>query len=180
MFRPSSGSLQDTAPAAYNSFISQECDTDIKYAVMTTTNNMVSSTIPNFIRKRFIDKSPPIGRGYFNRKKLPGVLSKGLRNMIKYCFEPHLLTAEHVRELSYFNRNSLSTLYPEQQKLTVNNDRMGGIDFTYVSGLAVVLDSEMRLVAAYFALPSSGMGYRKVFYRRWKGMGFEETIWKLL
>ena len=161
------------APASYNSFISQECDTDIKYAVTSPEHGI--TTIPRLVYKNFIQKSTPIRQGYFNRKKLQGNPAKNLRHMIKYCFEPTPgLTRDDMFQLSYFNRSSRSSLYPEYRESGTAANRPSY--YEHVSGLVVVVDSEMKLVAAYFALPSSNLGYRKVFYRRWKGMGFEESL----
>lgn len=164
---------QQIAPASYNSFISQECDTDIKYAV--TSPEHATTKIPRLVYKNFIQRSTPIQQGYFNRKKLQGNPAKNLRHMIKYCFEPTTgLTRDDMFHLSYFNRSSRSSLYPEHRDSGTAADNPNY--YGHVSGLVVVVDSEMKLVAAYFALPSSNLGYRKVFYRRWKGMGFEETL----
>lgn len=164
---------QQIAPASYNSFISQECDTDIKYSVTSPEHTIIK--IPSLVYKNFIQKSTPIRKGYFNRKKLQGKPSKNLRHMIKYCFEPTSgLTRENMFQLSYFNRSSRSSLYPEQKNNETVAENLNYLE--HVSGLVVVVDSEMKLVAAYFALPSSNLGYRKVFYRRWKGMGFEESL----
>lgn len=138
-----------------------------------TSSEYATSTIPRLVYKNFIQKSTPIRQGYFNRKKLQGNPNKNLRHMIKYCFEPTAgLSRDDMLHLSYFNRSSRSSLYPEHRDSGIGLNNY----YEHVSGLVVVVDSEMELVAAYFALPSSNLGYRKVFYRRWKGMGFEETL----
>ena len=155
---------QEVMAASFNSFISQECDTDIKFSLKSHR----AKSIPPMIQKRFIGKSEHIQNGYFNSKYLPGDPDKKLRNMVKYCFEPHRLTADEASQLSYFNRTSRSSLYPEQK-----SDYPGS---KHVSGLSIVVDNHQNLVVAYFALPSSTLGYRKIFYRRWKGMGFEEAV----
>ena len=120
------------------------------------------------IQNKFIHKSKEILNGFFSTKRLPGDKEKKLKNLIKFCFEPYKLLPEDAIQLSYFNRTSRSSLYPEHK-----------IDYPaykHVVGFTVVIDDEQNLVAAYFALPSSNVGYRKVYYRRWKGMGFEEAL----
>jgi len=155
----------DVMQASFNSFISQECDTDIKYSLQSARAN----SIPLVIVARLRDRSGVLKDGYFNKKYLPGNANRKLNDMVKYCIEPFRMSHGDATRVSYFNRTSRSSLYPERII-------SGYPAYKHISGLAMVVDRKHRVVAAYFALPSSTIGYRRVFYRRWKGMGFEDAV----
>lgn len=155
----------DVTQASFNSFISQECDTDIKYSLQSARANSIPPVIVGHLR----DRNGALKGGYFNRKFLPGNAERKLNDMVKYCIEPFRMSHGEATRVSYFNRTSRSSLYPERA-IT------GYPAYKHVSGIAIVVDRKQKIIAAYFALPSSTIGYRKVFYRRWKGMGFEDAV----
>ena len=153
----------DTIPAPFQSFISQECDTDIKYAFTGTRSNLILPVVRKYIKK-LLHK---FQLGYFNIKQLVGNKTIDLHNMTKYCFEPRQLTLKETKQIENFNRASKSSLIPEEVRSPSSA----------VGGVAIVIDKETQdLAAIYFALKSSNVGYKRVYYKRWKGGSFDETL----
>ena len=153
----------DTIPAPFQSFISQECDTDIKYSFTGTRSNLILPVVRKYI-KRLQYK---FQLGYFNIKQLVGNRTLGLHHMTKYCFEPHQLTLKEIKQIENFNRASKSSLIPEEVRSPSSA----------VAGVAIVIDKETQdLAAIYFALKSTNVGYKRVYYKRWKGESFDEAL----
>ena len=160
--------ILDVVPATYSSFISQECDADIKYLydgkkIPSRIKNMYNkySTLENF------------QHGYFNWKSLPGNTFLNLQNMTKYCFEPSKLTLKEAKRVLSVNRTSRSSLCSSDYAFDRTTSPQQN---TYVAGLGFVVDSDDNIVAWYFAVHSSTLGYKFVSYKRWRGQGFEEYL----
>ena len=143
-----------------SSFISQECDMDTKYAVASAYSKMIPAKVLDYCKPKLFS----FLHGYFNVKQLPGVRQSGLQNMTKVCFEPKWLSAQDVKQMYRFNRVVKSSIYLEDKTATQKQE--------FVTGVAIVVDDLTgHLEGFYFALPSNKLGYRKVGYRRWKGVG---------
>ncbi|XP_057298302.1 uncharacterized protein LOC130629188 [Hydractinia symbiolongicarpus] len=160
---PTQKIFSDVAEASSSSFISQECDVDIKFSFSGTHAKLVPNTVKNYMGK-YVRK---FDHGYFNVKKLKGNPNKDLRNMTKYCFEPYHMTLKEAKEIFRFNRTTKSSLNYELED--TGNPMIAGISI-------IMSDNGHALEGIYFALKSSTVGYRNVFYRRWRGQGFTEAL----
>lgn len=133
---------------------------DIKYS-------FDMSRLPSLIGRMYRRYIGKFQKGYFNRKFLHGNANINLRDMTKYCFEPYKMTVGEAMSIGRFNRISSCSLLESEY---------GIMSEKYIAGLTIVIDSKHTIVASYFAVRSSALGYRHVYYRRWKGEGLEEIL----
>ena len=112
----------ETIPAAFQSFISQECNTGIKYS----SNGTLSSFILPVFRKYIKKLQYKFQLAYFNIKQLAGNKTIDLHHLIKYCFEPRQLTLKETKQIENFNRASKSSLIPEEVRSS--SSAVAGVD----------------------------------------------------
>lgn len=153
----------NTAPAGYQSFISQECDVDIKYSFSGTRSAMIVKEVKDICKKLQLK----FQLGYFNLKQIAGDDTKELQSMTKYCFEPYNMSLKEAKSLIKFNRKTKSSLYQVPSKNSSEE----------VAGIVVLFNKVTKeLEGIFFATKSKGLGYKRIFYKRWKGQGLEETF----
>lgn len=150
----------DITEATFSSFISQECDSDVKYS-------FDMARLPKIFQKTYERFPSKFDKGFFNIKVLQGNAEIRLQNMTKYCFEPYKMTVREAMSIGPFNRSTRSTLFASEYEKKMEK---------HIAGITIVIDIQHTLMAIYFAVPSSGVGYKYVYYRRWRGEGFEEFL----
>ena len=153
----------DVAEASMSSFISQECNTDIKYSVASKRGK----SIPQPILLRFKDKIMNFLHGFFNLQTLIEKPEIGLKNMTKVCFEPRDLRVKDLPSIYRFNRLVKASLLKGVSPKP--DDVVYGV-------VAVVEDDSGLFHGIYYAVKGSYLGYRSVGYRRWRGQGVLDAL----
>ena len=100
----------ETIPATFQSFIAQECNTDIKYSSNGTPSSFILPVVRKYIKKL----QYKFQLGYFNIKQLAGNKTIDLHHLIKYCFESRQLTLKETKQIENFNQASKSSLIKEE------------------------------------------------------------------
>ena len=77
----------ETIPATFQSFIAQECNTDIKYSSNGTPSSFILPVVRKYIKKL----QYKFQLAYFNIKQLAGNKTIDLHHLIKYCFAFNLV-----------------------------------------------------------------------------------------
>ena len=153
----------DILEAPLSSYINQECDTDVKYSFSGSHKSIIPKIVKDFCKK-YIKK---FESGYFATKKIISNSSKIDLNVTKFCLEPNKLTMSEASSLAHFNKTSLSSLH---------NERRPNKNST-VAGLTIAVDSQtLSIVAVFFAIRSSNIGYQNVYYKRWNGESVADVL----
>ena len=154
----------DIAEASLSSFISQECNTDIKYSVASKHGNK----IPQSILSKFKLKLMHFLHGFFNIEKFLEKPEIKLKNMTKVCFEPRDLQVKDLPSIYRFNRVVKASLLKGGKRLKPDD---------IIEGVTVVVeDDDGKIHGIYFAMKGANFGYKTVGYRRWMGQGVLETL----
>eukprot|EP00794_Sanderia_malayensis_P012837 gene12837-14157_t len=154
----------DVAQASTSSFISQECNTDMKYSVASKHASSIPQSILSLIQRKLFH----FLHGFFNLVHMSEIPDLRLSNMTKVCFEPKQLKVKDLPSIYRFNRVVKASL--------LHRDRLKS-DEDVVAGVVIVAEDIGKTVhGIYFALASPDFGYKTVGYRRWRGQGVLEAL----
>ncbi len=154
----------DVAEASMSSFISQECNTDIKYSMASKHANRIPQAIISLIQHKLLH----FLHGFFNLEYMAEKPQLNLKNMTKVCFEPKELKVKDLPGIYRFNRVVKASL-SHRGKLLNDNDVIAGI-------VIVTEDFGKKVHGIYYALEAADFGYKTVGYRRWRGQGVLDPL----
>ena len=154
----------DVAEAAMSSFISQECNTDVKYSVASKHAKRIPEAILSLLKNKLLH----FLNGFFNIEYLIEKPDVGLSNMTKVCFEPKELKLHDLPSIYRFNRIVKASL-SRGGRHTNENDAIAGV-------VIVTEDNSGLVQGIYYALKAPNFGYKTVGYRRWRGQGVLDAL----
>ncbi len=154
----------DIAEAALSSFISQECNTDVKYSLASKHAKKIPQPVLTLIQHKIFH----FLHGFFNIERFREKPDVKLKNMTKVCFEPKQLKLKDLHSIYRFNRLVRASL-SNRGRLSKDDD--------VIAGIVVVSEDHGKAVhGIYYALEGPRFGYKSVGYRRWRGQGVLQTI----